>query len=160
MSKINRPSPETYSIQVTAPTAGIKKNSSFWYGGPVSHIVYKDYHFCLEAMGDIRVGYTAKEGDEPEWFKDKNNGGQMQEYFGDVFADDDELYQAIKNFGTKKYPQLEFQNNNWWECIIKDPNGQFHDIMWALDTDNYFEAIDEIVENMDRVIEEIETMNN
>ena len=152
----SKPSPDTYTVQVTAPSAGLKKNSSFWYGGQVSYIAYKGYRFYLDAVGDIRIGYTAKEGDEPEWFKDRNNGGQMREWFGDIFPDDESLYEAINNHRTKKYPQLEMGNNNWWECLVQDSRNQMHDLMWVLETDNYFEAIDEIVAGMDDVIEEIE----
>lgn len=155
MSKNSKPNPQDYTIQVTAPSAGLKKNSSFWYGGQVAYITYKGYKFYLEAAGDIRVSYIAKEGDSPEWFKDKNNAGQMQEWFKHIFEDDDQLYQAIGNSGTKKYPQLQMENNNWWECVVQDPSGEIHDLMWVLETDNYFEAIDEIIESMDDIIKQI-----
>jgi hypothetical protein len=42
--------------------------------------------------------------------------------------------------------------------MIEDPNGKHYDYMWVLDNDNYFEAIEEIVANMDDYIQDIEAV--
>jgi hypothetical protein len=159
MSKIAKPIPnkDDYSVRATRPIyAG--KHSSFWYGGNMATISYKGYQFHLEAIGDVRVVHIPSEGAEPQWYKDKNNDGLFYEWFNSVFNTDKELYEAINNVGTKKFPHLEVGNNNWYEVMIEDPNGKHYDYMWVLDNDNYFEAIEEIVANMDDYIQDIEAV--
>ena len=41
------------------------------------------------------------------------------------------------------------------ECFVIDPEGDFHDLMWALDSDDIFEAIWEIIDGMEETINDI-----
>ena len=58
--------------------------------------------------------------------------------------------------GTPTRCYLAIENNNWWECFVFDPAGNFHDLMWALDADYYDEALSEIIVNMDNIINNLE----
>jgi len=159
MSKVAKPIPnkDDYSVRATRPIYP-GKHSSFWYGGNMSTISYKGYEFHLEAIGDIRVVHIPFDGAEPTWYADKNNSGAMYEYFNQIFPTDKELYEAINNVGTKKFPHLEVGNNNWYEVMITAPDGKNYDYMWVLDNDNYFDAMEEIVASMDDYIQDIEAV--
>ena len=63
---------------------------------------------------------------------------------------DEELYAAIDN------GDLIFDYNNWWECFIIDPQGNWHDLMWDLDASYLDEAIEEVKSGLDEMIAYIE----
>ena len=63
---------------------------------------------------------------------------------------DKDLYKAIEN------GDLIIDDNNWWECFIVDRQGNFHDLMWALDADTITEAIEEVKAGFDEMIKYIE----
>ena len=133
----------------------LRKNqySSLWYGGEIATIRYKGWKFELYACGDVRAVLSRKSDPENELFyvKDKNNAGQLGEELQPYIETDKALYAAI-NGQHRKY-RLELLNNNWYECFAIDPHGQFYDLMWALDSDHAIEAIAEIIDGMDEVIE-------
>jgi hypothetical protein len=158
-SKVEKviPSKDEYTVRVSQVLYP-NRHSSFWYGGNMATIHYKGYQFHLEAIGDIRVVYIPSEGAEPEWYADKNNGGQFYEWFADRIPTDKDLYKAINNVATKNYPQLEIGNNNWYEVMITAPDGKNYDYMWVLENDQYYEAIEEIVADMQKYIDDIESV--
>lgn len=45
--------------------------------------------------------------------------------------------------------------NNWWECFVYTPDGVFHDLMWALDSDHIFAGIGEVFFHMNEVLKEL-----
>ena len=123
--------------------------SHFWYGGECARIEYKGYVATIEAIGDVCVEY-APGGEYKCRVKDKNNTGYFYNEMRDVLKSDDALYKAIEN------GDLIIDNNNWWECFIIDPKGNFHDLMWALDADDLNDAIQEVKESFDKMIAYIE----
>ncbi len=140
---------------VVEVTAELRKNqySSLWYGGEIANIRYKGWTFELYACGDVYADLYRK-GDPEEWLlyvKDKNNAGQLGKELQPYIKTDKALYAAI-NGQHSKY-RLELLNNNWYECFAIDPCGHFYDLMWALDSDHAIEAIAEIIDGMDEVIE-------
>lgn len=123
--------------------------SHYWYGGQCAKIEYKDYIFSIEAIGDVYCDYV-KDGRVLEYIKDKNNAGIFYNEMCGYLKNDQELYDAIDN------DELIFDNNNWWECFVIDPQGNFHDLMWDLDASYLDEAIQEIKEQLDEMIKYIE----
>lgn len=123
--------------------------SHFWYGGQCAKIEHKGYVASIEAIGDVYVEYY-ENGEYKTRVKDKSNGGCFWHEIACYIKNDEELYKAIEN------QNLIFDYNNWWECFIIDPQGNFHDLMWALDADYIDEAIDEVIENFEAMIEYIE----
>ena len=76
-----------------------------------------------------------------------------KDYMQAYFKSDDSMLAALHCTHTKY--QLTLDHNNWWECFVIDPEGDFHDLMWALDSDDIFEEIWEIIDGMEETIEDI-----
>lgn len=127
--------------------------SSLWYGGKVVVIWYKQYQFLLEATGDVYANLLDQADDNRSLFyvKDKNNRGLIANELLPYIKTDKELYAAMN--GTHKRYFLELDYSNWWECFLVDPEGNFHDLMMALDSDSVLEAVAEILAEMDEIIE-------
>lgn len=123
--------------------------SHYWYGGECARIDYKGYTALIAAIGDVYAEY-APNGDYKTHIKDKNNAGVFYHEMSQYIKDDSELYAAIES------EDLIIDNNNWWECSIIDPQGNWHDLMWCLDADYLDEAIEEAKDGLDRMIQYIE----
>ncbi len=123
--------------------------SHYWYGGQCAKIEYKGYIFSIEAIGDV-YWYYVEDGEESDYYKDKNNSGRFYGEMRSLIKNDDELYEAIDK------GELVFDYNNWWECFVIGPDGKFHDLMWALDASYIDEAIEEVKEQLDEMIKYIE----
>ena len=123
--------------------------SHYWYGGRCAMIERNGYIASIEAIGDIYAEYTPN-GEYQAHVKDKNNAGVFYNEMSYYLKDDKELYAAIEN------GDLIIDHNNWWECFIIDPQGNFHDLMWNLDADYLDEAIEEVKEGLDEMIKYIE----
>ena len=123
--------------------------SHYWYGGQCAKIEHNGYIASIEAIGDVYVEY-APNGEYICRVKDKNNVGWFYNEMRNYIKDDKELYEAINN------DDLIIDYNNWWECFIIDPQGNFHDLMWALDSDYLDDAIKEVEENLEDIIKQIE----
>ena len=122
--------------------------SHYWYGGQCAKIEYKGYVASIEAIGDIYAEY-APNGKYKAYVKDKNNAGVFYNEMSSYLKNDDELYAALEN------GDLIIEHNNWWECFIIDPQGNFHDLMWALDDDYLNDAIETVKASFDDVIADI-----
>lgn len=130
-----------------------RRYDSLWYGGEVAEISYKQYKFLLSATGDVYANLMDKwdGGRSLFYVKDKNNRGLLADELIPYIRTDRELYAAMR--GTHIRYLLEFGDNNWWECFLVDPEGNFHDLMLDLASDVVFEAVAEILTEMDRIIE-------
>lgn len=123
--------------------------SHYWYGGQCAKIEHNGYIASIEAIGDVYVEYY-ENGEYETRVKDKSNGGWFWHEISCYIKNDEELYKAIQN------EDLIFDYNNWWECFIIDPQGNFYDLMWALDSDYLDDAIKEVEENLEDIIKQIE----
>ena len=122
---------------------------SFWYGGECARVEHKGYTVLIEAIGDIRVWYTVN-GENIAYCKDKGNNGNFYYVMSGYFKNDTEVLKAMQN------EELLFDNNNWWELSIIDPQGVWHDLMWCAESDMLTEAIEEAKEHFDEMIEWVE----
>lgn len=120
--------------------------SHYWYGGVCAEIKHKGYTATVEAVGDVYAEHIPS----GRYVKDKNNAGRFYNEMNDCIKNDKELYKSIDN------GDLDISNNNWWECYITDPNGNFHDIMWCLDANYLPDAIEEVKKSLDEMIAYIE----
>ena len=136
----------------------LRKNqySSLWYGGEIASVCYKGWRFDIEACGDVCAYLYRKVNSDDQilYVKDKNNAGRLGEELQQYIKTDKALYAAI-NGKHSKY-ELELGNNNWYECFVTDPQGEFYDLMWALDSDDALESIAEVIAGMDEVIADVE----
>ena len=123
--------------------------SHYWYGGEGARIEHNGYTAIIEANGDIYAEY-APNGEYVTRVKDKSNSGSFYNEMNYYLKNDKDLYEAIEN------GDLIIDNNNWWECFIVDRQGNFHDLMWALDADTITEAIEEVKAGFDEMIKYIE----
>lgn len=122
----------------------------YWYGGDVAEIKYKEYTFSVSAIGDVIANLTDNIGDEIARVKDKGNNGVFYDEMRSYITGDEQLMQFIAE------ERLIFDYNNWWECFVTLPSGEFIDLMWALDGNKIDEAVKEVLEEMDQVIKNIE----
>ena len=123
-----------------------------WYGGTAAYLHYKGSRFELSACGDVYVDFYR--GDDLLFHvKDKQNAGRLGEELIHYIQSDAALNE-IKTETHKEY-RMELHHNNWWECFVYDPAGRFHDLMWALDSDDFFDAIVEILPEMDQTCKEV-----
>lgn len=126
------------------------KQSHYWYGGEMATIKTSGYTFCIEAIGDVYANLYEMCEDDPEgWaylkrIKDKSNQGMLGYEVEDYFENDRELYQAMNQEHETYW--LDLSDGNWWECFMIDPTGQWHDLMWALDSSLLNEAIEEVLD--------------
>lgn len=127
--------------------------SSLWYGGEVAVISCRQHKFLLSATGDVYANLVDKADGNRSLFylKDKNNGGFLADELIPYIKTDTELHAVI--CGTHKRYLLKLDYNNWWECFLIDPEGNFHDLMMALDSDGVFDAVAEILAEIDEIIE-------
>lgn len=121
----------------------------FWYGGECARIEHKGYTVLVEAIGDIYVIYEPS-GEYKTHCKDKGNNGNFYHVMSEYFKNDEEVSRAMQN------DELVFENNNWWELSIIDPQGVWHDLMWCAESDMLTEAIEEAKEHFDEMIEWVE----
>ena len=132
----------------------LKRMSSYWYGGNMADVIYKGYTFHIEAIGDVRAYLFSKHSDKQLCYvKDKNNVGAFKHEMAPYFRSDKSLDKLLRS--KHHLYDLEIEDNNWWECFVTDPQGKFHDIMWALDSDSLFDAIDEVLDSLDEMIQYI-----
>ena len=130
-----------------------KRQDSLWYGGAVAIISYRGWKFELYACGDVYAElYDRQENRLLSYVKDKNNAGLLCGELLPHICSDKALRAAISGTHTKY--TLSLHHNNWWEPFAYDPAGNFHDLMWCLDSDTLLDAIIETLAGMDEVIEE------
>jgi hypothetical protein len=128
--------------------------SHYWYGGQCAKIEHNGYIASIEACGDVYAEYY--KGEECLiYVRDKSNSGRFYDEMRYYINNDKELYEAI-NVVSPRGDSLLIDYNNWWECFIIDPQGNFHDLMWALDSDYLDDAIKEVEENLEDIIKQIE----
>jgi len=133
----------------------LRRLSSLWYGGNVAEVKYKGYIFHIDAIGDVYADlYHVHDDRHLCYVKDKNNNGNFGSEMLSYFRSDKTLYEALGEAPHKYH--LKMQDNNWWECFVTDPQEDFHDLMWALDDDNLFDAIGNVLKSMDEMIDYIE----
>ena len=131
-----------------------KQYSSLWYGGLVVSIKVRGCVFAIHACGDIYATlYDKSDGTELLYVKDKSNSGRFGVDVLPYLKTDHALYAAMGD--THKRYRLDMEHNNWWECFVYTPEGEFHDMMWALDSDHVFEGVEVVLSAMDSVIKDI-----
>ena len=131
-----------------------KQYSSLWYGGLVVSIKVRGCVFAIHACGDIYATlYDKSDGTELLYVKDKSNSGRFGVDVLPYLKTDHALYAAMGD--THKRYRLDMEHNNWWECFVYTPEGKFHDMMWALDSDHIFEGVEVVLSAMDSVMKDI-----
>ena len=140
-----------YTINTIQPKIDDDHKDVLWYGGRVAEVEYKGYTFILGAYGDVIATLLNKEyNDEIAYSRDKQNSGRFYEEMRGFITNDKEL-SDLEDEG-----RLVLENNNWWEVLIDGPDGQQHDIGWVINSCDYDEAIQEMIDGMDEVIVQLE----
>ena len=136
-------------------TISLHRLHSLWYGGNMADVKYKGYTFHIEAIGDIYACLnTVKDGRNVCYVRDKCNNGNFGAEMVSYLRSDKTLYKALN--GEHRLYDLSLGANNWWECLVTDPNDQFHDLMWCLNEDNLFLTFNEVLGSLDETIKYIE----
>jgi hypothetical protein len=129
--------------------------NSLWYGGGVVNVRYKGYTYHIEAIGDVYANLSSVCDDHHLcYIKDKNNNGNFGSEIIDYIRSDKTLEDAL-GASPRRY-RLYMENSNWWECFVTDPQGEFHDLMLNLDADKLFDAIADVLTNLDEIIKYME----
>lgn len=127
------------------------REESYWYGGEVAHVVKGNTRLILEANGDVRAYYRSldENGEENEIFvRDKTNDGAFYRELQHVIKDDAALEKAVDNWNEGNYPQLEIEDNNWWEVFVV-ADGEWHDIYCVVEANTYTEALESLIDNFE-----------
>lgn len=107
-----------------------------------------DVTLTIVANGDVYASYY-ENGEESIYVKDKNNAGSFYWKMGSVIKNDEQLYELMNSDGDTR---LEIDYNNWWE-VFAHCRGIFIDMMHVLDSDLLNEAMEEVYESLDEVLE-------
>ena len=136
----------------------------YWYGGDVVSIeLGENKSILISAIGDVIGHIYNKEGESVARFKDKSNNGAFYTVASSYFENDEELLKSIFDYNPEK-EELEklgieyyviFDHNNWWEAapVI---DGVQYDIEMCLDGYSLDEAIKEVKENIDSILDAAE----
>ena len=148
-----------------------------WYGGEIARVNHKGYSFILNAEGNVvanlsSIGETA-DTDIYERVSDTDNRG---EFFDIMFPhiDNDATLRALQEGGALHIPvenpltgqiearpyELVIINNNWWEIEVLDSNGRFYNPEWICETDNWDDAIEELIDGVTELVERLEKKRN
>lgn len=122
--------------------------SSLWYGGDVATILYRNYTFVIAAIGDVRTSLLDDNDEELVYVRDKGNNARFYDEMHYYIRNDRQLTNLIRK------GRLVFSNNNWWECYLELPTGEYVDLMWCLDADTIDDAVKEVTESMDDIIKQ------
>lgn len=144
---------ESEICTIINPSVTPKQQLHYWYGGEMATIEAGGFKFHIDALGDMRARlydhpYKAEPNHEDclEDEKDSSNSGHVGSVLESYIQTDEELYQLI-NDEHPKY-QLVLTDGNWWECSITDPDGDWHDLLWNLDSSYLNEAIEEVLTSL------------
>lgn len=124
-----------------------------WYGGNIATLSKKDIAIDISVIGDIRATLFDENGEVIVFVKDKGNNGRFYDEMNYYIKDDDELGNLIEQ------NRLVLDNNNWIEFggII---NNEFIDLGMIYenitDSDNILEAIEEVIERFDEIVDMIQ----
>ena len=124
------------------------KCSGMWYGGILASVTSGENEFSLYAIGDVKVELIDKRNDEiVEYVKDKSNGGRFGSEMSRYIKNDAHFYSILQ----EKDPiyRFEFMDNNWFEVFVGVIDGKETNKSFACESDNIFEAIAEIVKNIE-----------
>lgn len=160
--KLTKKNCEEYYVSELVPEAKIflvqepideDHRDCLWYGGRIAEVEYKGYTFILGAYGDVRATLTREDDmyDIIAEVRDKSNQGRFYEEMKYYIKNDTQLKEFEDN------GRLVFENNNWMEVLIDDPEGYQHDTGWVTNSDDYEEALLEMIKNMDEVIKDLES---
>ena len=129
------------------------KCSSIWYGGILASIASGENEFSLYANGDVRAYLVDKRNDETiAYVKDKSNVGHFGDEMSQYIKSDAHLMEIIRQ--EDPIYSLEMYDNNWFETFFDKLNGVENNNSFVSECDNVFEAIAEIVENIEKWADE------
>ena len=148
LGKIAYNNPDVMKVEITT-FIDKEHQSNYWYGGECATIKYKGYTAEICALGDVCVDYEPN-GVYVTHVNDKTNSGSFYNVLRKYIPNDKELYRMIRNY------EMEFKDGNWWECLIRDKNGDYHTIDWILESDYLCDAIEEVKASLDELIADIE----
>lgn len=124
-----------------------------WYGGNIATLSKEDITIDISAIGDVRAKLFDINGEELVFVKDKGNNGRFYDEMNCYIKNDNELETLIEQ------NRLVLDNNNWIEFdgII---NNKFIDLGMIYDnitdSDNILEAIEEVIERFDEIVDMIQ----
>lgn len=131
------------------------KGDCMWYGGEVVSIRYGKHDFVISAYGDVRsILIRKKDNLEIISVHDKYSKGEFREAMSPYIKNDAQLH-AIMCDNDEEY-ELNLMNNNWYELIYVDDEGQYHDLEFSLDSSVIYDAIAEAISAIPEYINEFE----
>lgn len=129
------------------------KCSSIWYGGFLASVTSDENEFSLYANGDVRAYLVDKHNYETiVYVKDKSNVGRFGDEMSQYIKNDVHLMEIIRQ--EDPIYSLEMDDNNWFETFFDKLNGVETNNSFVSECDNVFEAITEIVENVEKWADE------
>ena len=116
------------------------KGDSLWYGGEVTSIMYDGYEFVISADGEVRATlFRVKDNSDVISVRDVHSNGEFNEVMSPYIKNDAQLHTIMQDEDEEYY--LVLDDNNWYELMYVDKNGQYKDLGCALDDSFIFDAI-------------------
>ena len=129
------------------------KCGSMWYGGILASVTSGENEFSLYAKGDVQAYLVDKRSNETiAYVKDKSNDGRFGDEMSQYIKNDAHLMEIIRQ--EDSIYSLELVDSNWFETFFDEVNGERTDDSFVSECDNVFEAIAEIVENIEKWADE------
>lgn len=133
--------------------------SHYWYWGECAIIKCMGYKAIISACGDVWANLYNNNKWADHMCDDKWNASHLIE----TVRKDDNFYERMSSIKDDDHlleleekGYLRFEERNWWECIIIDPQAIKHELDWILDSTNLLDAIDEVKNKMLNVIHNLE----
>ncbi len=133
-----------------------KHQDCAWYGGDIAAMQDDNYALLLCAVGDVRATLweTAKQDKVLVHVVDKNMSGRFYDEMRDYIGSDEELIEL------EKEGRLTFENNNWFEILVRNKKTDMMDGFVVETVWKYDEVLKEFTENYQEYIEWLDNEYN
>ena len=131
------------------------KCHSYWYGGEMVDIGYRDYRFIIYADGDMIMSLQSKtDMHEVTRVKDKGASGIFAAEMSEYIENDNRLREVISGKDTEY--SLSIEHDNWFELRVLDKDYEPYDMDVVLDSELLFDAVAEAVNEVEGIIKELQ----
>lgn len=141
-------------VKYSQPMLDSGHRSSLWYGGDVLSLEHGGCVVTLRANGDVIAECKPSEDPESELIsvRDKSCHGIFYEKLHGKIRDDDHLRELAANEPDEHAAYLELADSNWWEAFVDRGGVEVRSVV--MDSENYDEALTEMLESIDDLTEE------
>ncbi len=134
----------------------LNKRDCLWFSGEVAVVKHDGFVFSIASLGDP-VGSLVEKKNNNEVLKlqDNKNDGCVNKDFSLYVHNDGEL-KAAKSKKENDFPyKLNLDFGSWLDVLVTDNTGEECDVVWYCDSNDVFDAVVEVINGADGIIEKI-----